>query len=154
MDKCFYHPKAAAVSKCVGCKNTVCATCRDDGKRGLCTTCVQKREGVRPAAPRAEIVYCFRHDDIRASAQCATCSRPYCPACLNTGFRGVTPVFELLSVGKSLKPLLKAGVSDEDWLKAAEADGMTPFSKELARLIQKGLTSEIEARRWGLNIQG
>ena len=65
-----------------------------------------------------------------------------CPACLNTGFRGVAPVFELLSVGKALKPLLHAGVSDEDWLTAAQADGMTPFRENLARLALEGLTSE------------
>jgi type II secretory ATPase GspE/PulE/Tfp pilus assembly ATPase PilB-like protein len=73
-----------------------------------------------------------------------------CPACLNTGFRGVAPVFELLTVGKNLRPLLKTGVSDEDWLKAALADGMTPFRKNLARLVLEGLTSAAEAKRWGL----
>jgi type II secretory ATPase GspE/PulE/Tfp pilus assembly ATPase PilB-like protein len=73
-----------------------------------------------------------------------------CPACLNTGFRGVAPAFELLTVGRMLKPLLKPGVTDEEWLMAAQSDGMTPFSKELARLVLEGLTSPAESRRWGL----
>ncbi len=73
-----------------------------------------------------------------------------CPACLNTGFRGVAPVFELLAVGQDLRPLLKAGVSDKDWLKAAKTDGMTPFQTNLARLVLEGLTSISEANRWGL----
>jgi type II secretory ATPase GspE/PulE/Tfp pilus assembly ATPase PilB-like protein len=73
-----------------------------------------------------------------------------CPACINTGFRGVTPAFELLTVGDKLKPLLKTGVTDAEWLKASEADGMTPFRKELARLALEGLTSVAEAKRWGL----
>jgi type II secretory ATPase GspE/PulE/Tfp pilus assembly ATPase PilB-like protein len=73
-----------------------------------------------------------------------------CPACLNTGFRGVAPAFELLTVGKALKPLLKPGVTDEEWLAAAQEDGMSPFGRELARLVSEGLTSPAEARRWGL----
>ncbi|MCX5797392.1 MAG: ATPase, T2SS/T4P/T4SS family [Elusimicrobia bacterium] len=73
-----------------------------------------------------------------------------CPACLNTGFRGVAPAFELLTVGPGLKPLLKTGVSDEDWLQAARADGMTPFRENLVRLVLEGLTSVAEAKRWGL----
>ncbi|MBI5240699.1 MAG: Flp pilus assembly complex ATPase component TadA [Elusimicrobia bacterium] len=73
-----------------------------------------------------------------------------CPACINTGFRGVTPAFELLTVGPALKSLLKPGVTDEEWLMAAQSDGMSPFGKELARLVLEGLTSPAEARRWGL----
>jgi type II secretory ATPase GspE/PulE/Tfp pilus assembly ATPase PilB-like protein len=73
-----------------------------------------------------------------------------CPACLNTGFRGVAPLFELLTVGQNLRPLLKTGVSDKDWLAAARADGMTPFRDNLARLVLEGLTSLAEAKRWGL----
>jgi len=73
-----------------------------------------------------------------------------CPACLNTGFRGAAPVFELVTVGPALRPLLKTGVPDEDWLKAARADGMAPFRENLARLVLEGLTSVAEARRWGL----
>jgi general secretion pathway protein E len=73
-----------------------------------------------------------------------------CPACLNTGFRGVAPVFELLTVGQNLRPRLKTGVSDADWIQAARADGMTPFRDHLARLVLEGLTSVAEAKRWGL----
>ncbi len=73
-----------------------------------------------------------------------------CPACLNTGFRGVAPAFELLTAGPALKPLLKPGVTDEEWLMAAQKDGMSPFGRELARLVIEGLTSPAEARRWGL----
>lgn len=110
MEKCYYHPKTAAVTKCVGCKFAVCATCRDEGQKGLCDGCVKKKAsladvkdsreaarerslaagavsglGSRPGSGvRSDIVYCFRHQDIRAASSCATCDRPYCPACLNT----------------------------------------------------------------------
>ena len=73
-----------------------------------------------------------------------------CPACLNTGFRGVAPAFELLAVGESLRPLLQAEVRDDDWRAAAEADGLSLFRKELSRLVLEGLTSLAEARRCGL----
>jgi len=110
MEKCYYHPKTLAVTKCVGCKFAVCATCRDEGHKGLCDGCVRKKAtltdtrdsretarersmaagaapglGSRPGSgTRSDIVYCFRHQDIRASSSCATCDRPYCPACLST----------------------------------------------------------------------
>ena len=73
-----------------------------------------------------------------------------CPACLHTGFRGVVPVFELLVVGENLRDLLRPGVPDEDWLKAAQADGMRPFRLGLADLVREGATSFGEAMRWGL----
>ncbi len=39
---------------------------------------------------RSDVVYCFRHQDIRGERQCVTCARHYCPACLNTsGICGV-----------------------------------------------------------------
>lgn len=106
MEKCYYHPRSAAATKCVGCKMAVCATCRDEGHKGLCDACVKKKAtltdtrdsreaarersaaaslGSRPGTgTRSDVIYCFRHQDIRASASCATCSRAYCPACLNT----------------------------------------------------------------------
>jgi len=77
-----------------------------------------------------------------------------CPACLHTGFRGVAPVFELLSVGETLRPLLKPGVPDPDWLKAARADGMTPLAQSLVSLVRDGTTSLGEAVRWGLRAEG
>lgn len=99
MPKCSYHQKADAVMTCVGCKVPVCAVCRKEGAKGLCEKCVLKKGtgslAPKPGAPlkagqRADVVYCFRHDDIRAATTCVTCSRPYCPACLNTsGFCSV-----------------------------------------------------------------
>lgn len=87
----------------------------------------------------------------RRLCACANQGQPAgCPACLNTGFRGVAPAFELLTVGNRLKPLLKPETSDADWLKAAREDGLTPFSDSLQALVQEGATSLAEARRLGL----
>ena len=58
MDKCYYHAKTAAVTSCIGCKMPVCATCRDEGAKGLCDQCVRKQaslsEPVRSAKPGAQ----------------------------------------------------------------------------------------------------
>lgn len=40
MDKCAYHAKTRAVATCVQCKALVCATCRDEGERGVCAVCL------------------------------------------------------------------------------------------------------------------
>jgi len=74
-----------------------------------------------------------------------------CPACLHTGFRGVAPVFELWTMGASLKPLLRPGIPDQDWLDAAHADGMTPFRAGLAGLLREAAISWTEAARWGFS---
>jgi len=99
------------------------------------------------AAPRPEELEAL---GVRAEA---SVGRPIgCPACLHTGFRGVTPLFELLVAGENLKPLLKADVPDKEWLKAAQADGMTPFRESLTKLVVEGATSYGEARRVGLGV--
>jgi general secretion pathway protein E len=74
-----------------------------------------------------------------------------CPACMHTGFRGLVPAFELWTMGKNLAPLLALDVRDEDWRKAAEADGMTPVRRRLVELVREGTTSLAEAARWGLS---
>jgi general secretion pathway protein E len=73
-----------------------------------------------------------------------------CPACLHTGFRGAATVFELLTVGERLKPLLQPGAADKEWTDAAIADGMTPLRASLLALVQEGATSLDEAKRFGL----
>ena len=73
-----------------------------------------------------------------------------CPQCLHTGYRGFAPVFEVLVVGKSLRPLLRPETADEELLKAALADGMVSFRAGLSRLVWEGSTSLAEALRLGL----
>jgi len=99
-------------------------------------------------APRAEELALLAAGGERAELK--LCRPVGCPACLNTGFRGVAPVFEMLVVGERLRPLLKPGATDQDWLRAAEADGMTPFKEGLKTLVLDGATSLAEARRLGL----
>jgi hypothetical protein len=109
MQKCFYHAKTDAVTMCMGCKMPVCATCRDEGKKGFCESCLKKvatlgeqftdtkKTGMVQGAHKATMIktagrgtgpknvtYCFHHFDIVASATCPTCNRAFCPACLNT----------------------------------------------------------------------
>jgi hypothetical protein len=100
MQKCFYHGKTTAKTVCVGCKMPVCQTCSDEGKKGYCHTCCKKvasvaaqvtdvrkttyvapPEGV-PATGRGPA--CFQHPELQAGTTCLGCSRPYCPACLNS----------------------------------------------------------------------
>lgn len=40
MDTCKYHSKTRAVMTCLRCKCLVCATCRDEGERGVCGPCL------------------------------------------------------------------------------------------------------------------
>ena len=57
MDKCAYHTKTRAVATCVACKRAVCATCRDEGDRGICAQCLvpqahSKAESLPAAQPQ------------------------------------------------------------------------------------------------------
>jgi hypothetical protein len=109
MQKCFYHAKTDAVTMCMGCKMPVCATCRDEGKKGFCDACMKKvsqlgdqitdtkktgmvssvhkatmlKTAGRATGPK-NVTYCFHHFDVVAAGTCPTCNRPFCPACLNT----------------------------------------------------------------------
>jgi hypothetical protein len=109
MDKCYYHPKTASVTMCIGCKMPVCQTCASEGKRGFCEYCMKKvaqvsekvadikKTGVVGAAQKVTVSKssatppsgrnakaCFHHPELKASTNCPTCNRAFCPACLNS----------------------------------------------------------------------
>lgn len=109
MQKCFYHAKTDAAAMCMGCKMPICATCRDEGKKGFCESCIKKvaslgeqitdtkktgmvqsvhkatmlKTAGRSTAPK-NVTYCFHHFDVVATGTCPSCNRSFCPACINT----------------------------------------------------------------------
>lgn len=109
MQTCFYHAKSEAAAQCQGCKMPICQACQEDGDRGFCGNCHKKvssfaeqvndakatghlnpshkittiKTAGRPTSQR-NVTYCFHHFDVVAAGTCPTCSRPFCPACLDS----------------------------------------------------------------------
>lgn len=151
MQKCFYHAKTDAVTMCMGCKMPICATCRDEGRKGFCESCMKKvaslgdqitdtkKTGMvqslrkatmlkstgRATGPK-NVTYCFHHFDIVASGTCPTCNRAFCPACLNT-----------------------AGVCSHCARHNPEAQERIFGPNEKGRKILEEVAAEEAKRRWG-----
>lgn len=109
MTTCFYHPKSESVGQCMGCKNSICATCRQSGAAGFCAPCMKrlatlgsqiddvKKTGmvqsgghkatmlktVPRAAASENVVHCFQHFDVAAQGDCPSCNRSFCKECLD-----------------------------------------------------------------------
>ncbi|MEM7422749.1 MAG: GspE/PulE family protein [Pseudomonadota bacterium] len=73
-----------------------------------------------------------------------------CPACLGTGYRGRTGVFEALWADRTLRTMISDGASELDILRGAAR--YHPLSTDLARKVAQGLTDLAEARRFGLGL--
>lgn len=151
MQKCFYHAKTDAATMCMGCKMPICATCRDEGKKGFCESCMRKvaslgdqiqdtkktgmvqsvhkatmiKTAGRGTAPK-NVTYCFHHFDIVATSTCPTCSRAFCPACLNT-----------------------SGICSHCAKHSAEAQERMFAPNERGRRVLEEQEAEAKKRRWG-----
>ncbi|MEK7858894.1 MAG: ATPase, T2SS/T4P/T4SS family [Elusimicrobiota bacterium] len=73
-----------------------------------------------------------------------------CGKCRHTGYRGVVPVLEVLSVDAALRSCLERETTDEEWRKLAVAAGMTPWRETLKGRVLNGSTSLAEALSRGL----
>jgi general secretion pathway protein E len=91
-------------------------------------------------------------DDAWASlTQGATLPRPArvyrpvgCPECRQTGYRGRTGLYELLSVTPAFSRLIGAHTDNQQLLRQGLADGMTPLRVAGAQKVASGLTTAEE----------
>jgi general secretion pathway protein E len=70
-----------------------------------------------------------------------------CEHCLQTGYKGRTGVYELMSVDDKLRSLIHAQVSEGELFTAASALGMRPMREDGQRLLDAGITSLEEVLR-------
>jgi len=70
-----------------------------------------------------------------------------CERCLQTGYKGRTGVYELMSVDDKLRSLIHSHVSEGELFTAATALGMRPMREDGQRLIDEGITSLEEVLR-------
>ncbi|HEY6513721.1 MAG TPA: type II secretion system ATPase GspE [Burkholderiaceae bacterium] len=70
-----------------------------------------------------------------------------CERCLQTGYKGRTGVYELMSLDDKLRSLIHAQVSEGDLFTAATSLGMRPMREDGQRLLAEGITSLEEVLR-------
>lgn len=70
-----------------------------------------------------------------------------CSKCANTGYRGRTGLFEVLTGTDEMKSLIQNRAKMEDLRKQAEKDGMTSLMQDGIRKVCLGMTDMIQVRR-------
>jgi general secretion pathway protein E len=70
-----------------------------------------------------------------------------CERCLQTGYKGRTGVYELMSLDDKLRSLIHSRVSEGDLFAAAKGLGMRPMRDDGQRLLAEGITSLEEVLR-------
>jgi len=70
-----------------------------------------------------------------------------CERCLQTGYKGRTGVYELMSMDDKLRSLIHAQVAEGELFTAATALGMRPMRDDGQRLLAEGITSLEEVLR-------
>ncbi len=70
-----------------------------------------------------------------------------CPACLSTGYKGRTGIYELLTVSEGVRQLVMAGSSAGVIRKRAIEDGMASLRDDGIRVVLEGRTSLDEVMR-------
>jgi general secretion pathway protein E len=75
------------------------------------------------------------------------CDGQGCEACFETGYRGRTGLFELLSVDEHIRQLIVDHARLSDIREAANAQGMRTLVDEGQRLVDAGETTMLELRR-------
>ena len=77
----------------------------------------------------------------------AGCGGTGCDACLNTGYRGRTGLFELLVLDERVRALVTEGAPLSRIREHARRSGMRTLHEEGERLIEDGITSRLEIER-------
>ena len=67
--------------------------------------------------------------------------------CFNTGYRGRTAVFEILTLTSEIKRAVADGVPYSELMKVIEASDYEPLIKDCIRLVENGTTTVEEAYR-------
>ncbi|MBL8764392.1 MAG: type II/IV secretion system protein [Phycisphaerae bacterium] len=75
------------------------------------------------------------------------CDGRGCEACMRTGFKGRTGLFELLVVGHTIRDLINRRCSSPDLKAAARRAGMTTIREAGAMLVRARATTETEVAR-------
>ncbi len=70
-----------------------------------------------------------------------------CEHCGNTGYKGRTGVYELMSVDDKLRSLIHSRAAESQIFVAAEASGLRPMREDGQRLVDEGITSLEEVLR-------
>jgi general secretion pathway protein E len=70
-----------------------------------------------------------------------------CPACSQTGYRGRTGVYELMTVDEELRALIHQRAAEGELAAAARAKGLRSMREDGERLILEGITSAEEVLR-------
>jgi general secretion pathway protein E len=70
-----------------------------------------------------------------------------CEHCGNTGYKGRTGVYELMSVDDKLRSLIHSRSAESQIFVAAEANGLRPMREDGQRLVDEGITSLEEVLR-------
>ncbi|MEM6660555.1 MAG: ATPase, T2SS/T4P/T4SS family [Pseudomonadota bacterium] len=73
-----------------------------------------------------------------------------CPACMGTGYRGRTGVFEALWLDSHLREMISNGAGEIELLR--QATRYHSLLADLARKVAEGVTDFTEARRFGLGL--
>ena len=70
-----------------------------------------------------------------------------CPECLQTGYRGRTGIYELMSITENVRSLIVRNLSSTEIREAAIADGMVPLRFSGGSKVLAGETSLEEVMR-------
>jgi general secretion pathway protein E len=70
-----------------------------------------------------------------------------CPQCGNTGYKGRTGVYELMTVDDQMRSLIHSRAAESQIFVAAESQGMRPMREDGQRLVDEGITSLEEVLR-------
>lgn len=70
-----------------------------------------------------------------------------CPDCMNTGFKGRTAVFEILTLNADIKDKLRDNASESEIRQAIFKSGFKPMIDDCRRLVAEGITTVSEASR-------
>ena len=77
----------------------------------------------------------------------ADCAGDGCEACLGTGFKGRTGIFELLSIDRAIRSMVTGGAALEELYRHARSTGMTTLRQGGQDLVGRGLTTDVEVDR-------
>ena len=70
-----------------------------------------------------------------------------CPMCFNTGYRGRTAVFEILTLNSAIKHAIADNVPHSQLMNLIEQSDFEPLINDCIRLVQSGVTTVEEAYR-------
>ncbi len=78
---------------------------------------------------------------------CANCRGTGCPECRDSGYRGRTGIYELLTVSDAIRAALARGTAAGELAKIARAEGMQTLREHGETLIAQGITTREEVER-------